>query len=177
MKNLKIIALLASCALLSLNLSYAASKVKASQMIDQLKIPLAKETSAAAGSYVSVVKSGKTLYVSGHISRKDGKVWEGKLGKNMTLEQGKLAARGIAIDLISTLNNFTKNIDSVKIVKLTVFVNSALNFREQHLVANGASDLLVEIFGENGKHARSAIGVTALPLNAAVEVEMIAEIK
>ena len=131
-----------------------------------------------AAAYVMTVRSGQTLYVSGHIAKKEGKPWVGKLGKDMTTEQGREAARAVAIDLIATLNAACDgDLSRVRrIVKLVSLVNSTPDFIEHHLVTNGASELLADVFGEAGKHARSAFGVAAIPLGACVEIEMIAEI-
>mgnify|MGYP006272338347 CR=1 FL=1 len=133
---------------------------------------------APAAAYVMTVRSGHTLYVSGHIAKKDGKPWVGKLGRDMTTDQGREAARAVAIDLIATLNAACDgDLSRVRrIVKLVSLVNSTPDFIEHHLVTNGASELLVEVFGESGKHARSAFGVAAIPLGACVEIEMVAEI-
>ncbi len=131
-----------------------------------------------AAAYVMYVQSGNTLYVSGHIAKKDGKPWVGQLGRDMTTEQGREAARAVAIDLIATLNAACGgNLERVKrIVKLVSLVNSTPDFTEHHLVTNGCSELLGEVFGDAGKHARSAFGVAQLPLGSCVEIEMIAEI-
>jgi enamine deaminase RidA (YjgF/YER057c/UK114 family) len=112
------------------------------------------------------------------LSKKDGKIWVGQLGKDITTDEAKLAARGIAVDLIATLQAACGgDLKRVKrVVKLMSLVNSTPDFTEQHLVTNGASELIGEVFGEQGKHARSAFGVAQLPLGACVEIEMIAEI-
>ena len=131
-----------------------------------------------AAAYVMFVQSGNTLYLSGHIAKKDGKPWVGQLGRDMTTEQGREAARAVAIDLMATLNAACGgNLERVRrIVKLVSLVNSTPDFTEHHLVTNGCSELLGEIFGDAGKHARSAFGVAQLPLGSCVEIEMIAEI-
>ena len=131
-----------------------------------------------AAAYVMYAQSGNTVYLSGHLPKKDGKIWVGQLGKDTTTEEAKLAARSIAIDLIATLQAACGgDLKRVKrIVKLMSLVNSTPDFTEQHLVTNGASELIGEVFGEQGKHARSAFGVAQLPLGACVEIEMIAEI-
>jgi enamine deaminase RidA (YjgF/YER057c/UK114 family) len=130
-----------------------------------------------AAAYVMAASCGNTVFVSGHIAKKDGKVLVGKLGENMDTETGKSAARLIAIDLLSTLQNHLGSLDKVKrIVKVMGLVNSTPNYTEQHLVINGCSELLFEVFGDAGKHARSAFGVTQIPLGACVEIELIAEI-
>lgn len=132
-----------------------------------------------AAAYVMYAQSGNTVYLSGHLAKKDGKIWVGQLGKDTTTEEAKLAARGIAIELIATLQAACGgDLKRVKrIVKLMSLVNSTGDFTEQHLVTNGASELIGEVFGEQGKHARSAFGVAQLPLGACVEIEMIAEIE
>jgi enamine deaminase RidA (YjgF/YER057c/UK114 family) len=128
-------------------------------------------------AFVPAVRTGNLLFVSGHIAKKDGKPWSGKLGENLFTAQGKEAARGIAIDLLATLHAALGDLNKIaRIVKLLVLVNSAPTFTEQHLVANGASELFVEIFGKNGAHARSAFGVAQIPLGACVEIELIAEV-
>lgn len=134
--------------------------------------------SAPAASYVMFAQTGNTVFLSGHIAKKDGKPWVGQLGKNLSTEEGKQAARAIAIDLIATLQAACGgDLNRVKrIVKVMSLVNSTPDYTEQHLVTNGASDLFSEIFGEQGKHARSAFGVAQIPLGACVEIELIAEI-
>src|SRR6266850_594309 len=130
---------------------------------------------AAKAKYVS---AGKLVFISGHIAKKDGKPWTGKLGADLTTAEGKQAAHTIAIDLLATLQAAAGDLNKIqRIVKLLVLVNSAPTFTEQHLVANGASELLIEIFGrERGAHARSAFGVAQIPLGSCVEVELIAEL-
>jgi enamine deaminase RidA (YjgF/YER057c/UK114 family) len=132
---------------------------------------------AAPGAvYVPFVRTGNLVYVAGHIAKKEGRPWVGRLGENMATAEGKAAARAIAIDLMGTLNAAVGDLERVqRIVKLLVLVNSAPTFTEQHLVANGASELLVEVFGERGPHARSAFGIAQIPLGACVEIELIAE--
>jgi enamine deaminase RidA (YjgF/YER057c/UK114 family) len=136
------------------------------------------EVAPPAAAFVLYVRTGNLLFVSGHIAKKDGKPWTGKLGANLNTAQGKEAARGIAIDLMATLHAATGDLNKiVRIVKLLVLVNSTPDFTEQHLVANGASELLGEIFGERGLHARSAFGVAQIPLGSCVEIELIAELQ
>jgi enamine deaminase RidA (YjgF/YER057c/UK114 family) len=131
-----------------------------------------------AAAYVMYVRSGSTLFVSGHIAKQEGKPWVGQLGRDMTTEQGRQAARGVAIDLMATLNAACDgNLSKIKrIVKLVSLVNSTADFTEHHLVTNGCSELLAEVFGEAGMHARSAFGVAQLPLGSCVEIEMIVEL-
>ena len=131
-----------------------------------------------AAAYVPYVQSGNLVFLSGHIARKDGKPWVGQLGRDMTTEQGQAAARAIAIDLLGTLQAACGgDLNRVKrIVKLMSLVNSTGDYTEQHLVTNGASELLGQVFGDKGKHARSAFGVAQIPLGACVEIELIAEL-
>jgi enamine deaminase RidA (YjgF/YER057c/UK114 family) len=140
-----------------------------------IKIP---KVGAPAASYVMASHVGNIVYLSGHIAKKSSQVWVGKLGLNMTTEEGKLAARSVAIDLLATLEKHLGDLDLVKrIIKITSLVNSTQEFTDQHIVTNGCSDLMVDVFGDAGKHARSAFGVAQLPLGACVEIELIAEIK
>jgi enamine deaminase RidA (YjgF/YER057c/UK114 family) len=131
-----------------------------------------------AAAFVPAVQTGNLIFTSGHIARKDGKPWAGKLGAELTTAQGKEAARGIAIELLATLHAATGDLEKIaRIVKLLVLVNSTPQFTEQHLVANGASEFLIQVFGERGKHARSAFGIAQIPLGACVEIELIAELR
>ena len=131
-----------------------------------------------AAAFLPFVRVGNLLFVSGHIAKKDGQPWTGKLGADLTTAEGKNAARDVAIQLMGTLHAATGDLSQIaRIVKLLVLVNSAPTFAEQHLVANGASELLGEIFGESGKHARSAFGVAQIPLGACVEIELVAELR
>jgi enamine deaminase RidA (YjgF/YER057c/UK114 family) len=135
------------------------------------------ELVAPAAAFVPFVRTGNLVFVSGHIARKGGKPWIGKLGSEVTTEQGKQAARGIAIELLATLQAAVGDLNKVRrIVKLMVLVNSAPTFTEQHLVANGASELFGEVFVTHGTHARSAFGVAQIPLGSCVEIELIAEV-
>lgn len=132
-----------------------------------------------AAAYVPFVQTGNLVFLSGHIARKDGKPWVGKLGATMTTDEGKAAARAIAIDLMGTLSAAVGgDLGRIKrIVKLMSLVNSTLEFTEAHLVTNGASELLGEVFGaEVGAHARSAFSVAQIPMGACVEIELIAEV-
>ncbi|MBB2930979.1 RidA family protein [Paraburkholderia silvatlantica] len=145
--------------------------------LEQLGITL-PQAGAPAAAYVMSAQSGNTVYLSGHIAKKDGKVWAGKLGESLTTEEGQAAARAIAIDLLATLHAHTGDLNKVKrVVKLMSLVNSTLAFTEQHIVTNGASELIADVFGEKGKHARSAFGVAQIPLGACVEIELIAEVE
>jgi enamine deaminase RidA (YjgF/YER057c/UK114 family) len=131
-----------------------------------------------AAAYLPFVQTGQLVFLSGHIAKKDGKPWVGQLGKNMTTDEGKAAARAIAIDLMGTLQAAVGDLGKVKrIVKLMSLVNSTGDFTEQHLVTNGASELFGEVFGAAGAHARSAFGVAQIPMGACVEIELIAEVE
>jgi enamine deaminase RidA (YjgF/YER057c/UK114 family) len=135
-------------------------------------------SSAPAAAYVMHVRSGNLVFISGHIAKKDGKAWVGQLGKTMGTDEGKQAARSIAVDLMGTLHAAVGDLNRVRrIVKLMSLVNSTPDFTEQHLVTNGCSELLVEAFGDKGRHARSAFGVAQIPMGACVEIEMIAEVE
>ena len=117
-----------------------------------------------AAAYVPFVQSGNLLFLSGHIAKKDGKPWVGQLGRNMQTAQGKDAAA------VGDLNKIQR------IVKVMSLVNSTPEFVEHHLVTNGCSELIGQIFGNKGAHARSAFGVAQLPMGACVEIELIAEL-
>jgi len=147
------------------------------EKLKSLDITLASPATPAA-AYVMYVQTGNLVFISGHIAKKDGAPWVGQLGKNISTEEGKQAARSIAIDLIGTLQAACGgDLTRVKrIVKVMSLVNSTPDFTEQHLVTNGCSELLGEVFGDAGKHARSAFGVAQIPLGSCVEIELIAEI-
>ena len=131
-----------------------------------------------AAAYLPFMQTGNLVFISGHIAKKDGKPWVGQLGLTMTTEEGKAAARAIAIDLMGTLQAAAGgDLERVKrIVKVMSLVNSTSTFTEQHLVTNGCSELLGEVFGDAGRHARSAFGVAQIPLGACVEIELIAQV-
>jgi enamine deaminase RidA (YjgF/YER057c/UK114 family) len=130
-----------------------------------------------AAAYVPYVQTGNLVFLSGHIAKQDGKVWVGQFGKTMSTAEGQAAARAVAIDLLGTLHVAIGDLNRVKrIVKLMSLVNSTGDFTEQHLVTNGASELIGQLFGARGAHARSAFGVAQIPMGACVEIEMIAEI-
>jgi len=131
-----------------------------------------------AAAYVPFVRSGHLVFISGHIAKKDGKAWVGQLGLTMATQEGRAAARAVAVDLMGTLQAAAGDLARVKrIVKVLSLVNSAPTFTEHHLVTNGCSELMVDVFGpEVGAHARSAFGVAQLPMGACVEIELIAEL-
>jgi enamine deaminase RidA (YjgF/YER057c/UK114 family) len=144
--------------------------------LTELNIALPPVATPAA-AYVPFVQTGNLVFLSGHIAKQDGKPWVGQLGKNMSTTQGQAAARAIAIDLLGTLHAAIGDLNRVKrIVKLMSLVNSTGDFTEQHLVTNGASELISQVFGAQGAHARSAFGVAQIPLGACVEIELIAEV-
>lgn len=129
-------------------------------------------------SYVPVSLSGGFAYVSGQVPLSDGKLmWTGRLGENLDVAQGAEAAKRCAVQALAALRSELGSLDRVKrIVRVGVFVTSAPGFTDQPKVANGASDLLVEVFGEAGRHARAAVGVPELPLGSPVEVEILVEV-
>ena len=142
-----------------------------------LGVVLSQPPSAQA-NYVPSVASGGLVFVSGQLSvAPDGASFVGKVGGDLSVDQGREAARLCGFNILANLNAALGGFDRlVRIVKLTGFVNCTPDFTEPHKVVDGASDLLVDVLGESGRHARSAIGVATLPLGAAVEVEAIAEI-
>lgn len=142
-----------------------------------LDIELHPVSSPAGAAYLPCVRSGNLLFLSGHLAKKDGAIWFGKLGDTISVEEGKRAARSVAIDLLATLQAITGDLNQItRIVKVLSLVNSTADFTEQHLVTNGASDLFNEVFGVMGGHARSAFGVAQLPMGACVEIELVAEV-
>jgi enamine deaminase RidA (YjgF/YER057c/UK114 family) len=133
--------------------------------------------SVPAAAYVPFVQTGNLVFLSGHIAKKDGKPWVGQLGRNLQTAEGKDAARAVAIDLLGTLHAATGDLNKIhRIVKVMSLVNSTSDFVEHHLVTNGCSELIAQIFGEKGAHARSAFGVAQLPTGTCVEIELIAEL-
>ena len=147
------------------------------QRLNQLGITLPPVATPAA-AYVPFVRSGELVFLPGHIAKRDGKPWVGQLGLTMTTLEGQHAARAVAIDLMGTLQAAVGDLSRVRrIVKVLSLVNSTPTFTEHHLVTNGCSQLLGEVFGaEVGAHARSAFGVAQLPLGACVEIELIAQV-
>lgn len=146
------------------------------QRLKELGIEL-PPVAVPAAAYVPFVRTGDLVFVSGHIAKRDGKPYAGQLGRTLDTAAGQAAARAVAIDLLGTLQAAVGDLERVRrIVKLMSLVNSTPDFTEQHLVTNGASELLGEVFGDAGKHARSAFGVAQIPLGACVEIELIAEV-
>jgi enamine deaminase RidA (YjgF/YER057c/UK114 family) len=151
------------------------------QKLQSLGISLPPVATPAA-AYVPFVQTGQQVFISGHIAKKDGTAWVGQLGRTMNTAEGQQAARAIAIDLMGTLQAACRaagtTLDGVaRIVKVVSLVNSTPDFTEHHLVTNGCSQLLSEVFGAAGAHARSAFGVAQLPMGACVEIEMVVELK
>jgi len=157
----------------------AAERASAMSVYDKLKelqITLPEPISPAA-AFVMTVRTGNLLFVSGHIAKRDGKAWSGQLGAELSTHEGKQAARNAAIDVLATMHHALGDLNKVqRILKVLSLVNSTSRFTEHHLVANGSSELLQEVFGEKGKHARSAIGVAQLPLGACFEMELVAQV-
>lgn len=152
--------------------------MSAEQRLADLGITL-PEAPKPVATYLPAVVSGNLLFVSGQACTVDGKMkYQGKVGKNLTLEQGYEAARIAAINALAILKEELGSLDKVKrVVKVFGLVASDPEFYEQPKVINGASDLLVEVFGDKGRHARSAVGTNVLPFNTPVEVEMIVEVE
>jgi enamine deaminase RidA (YjgF/YER057c/UK114 family) len=146
------------------------------EKLKELKIELPPVITPVA-AFVPFTKSGKLVFVSGHVARKDGKPWVGKVKSQIKVEEAKEAARAVAIDVLGVLHAAAEDLNRVqRILKMTVFVNCDPDFTEPHLVGNGASELFLQVLGERVAHARTAIGVAQLPLGACVEIELIAEL-
>jgi enamine deaminase RidA (YjgF/YER057c/UK114 family) len=151
------------------------SKIEA--RLQELGITLPAAPKPAA-SYVPAMTFGDLVYTSGNDCRRNGKlIYEGKLGLDLSIEQGQEAAKQTAINLLAVLKEHLGDLDRIsQIVKVLGFVNSAPGFAEQPYVINGASDFFEQVFGDKGRHARSAIGTSELPFNTPVEIEMIVKI-
>ena len=149
-----------------------------SARLDALGIAL-PEPAAPVAAYVPAVESGGLLYLSGQLPfDADGKVITGRLGEDQDLEHGQEAARACGIMILAQIRKALGSLDRVeRIVRLGVFISSAADFTDQPKVANGASELMEQVFGEAGRHARSAVGVPVLPLGAAVEIDAIVAVK
>jgi enamine deaminase RidA (YjgF/YER057c/UK114 family) len=147
------------------------------EKLDALHIVLPQVTPPVA-AFVPFLRTGSLLFLSGHIAKKNSQPWVGQLGASLTTAQGKEAARAVAIDLLGTLHAAAGDLNKIRrMVKLTVLVNSTSTFTEQHLVANGASELFEQVFGNMGMHVRSAFGVAQVPFGSCVEIDLIAEAK
>ena len=151
--------------------------MSAEKKLKELGIALPQAPKPLA-NYVPAVRAGNLLFVSGHGPYNDGKaIISGKLGKELTIEQGYQTARNVALNCLASVKATSGDLDKVKrVVKLLGMVNCTGDFKDQPRVINGASDLLAEIFGDAGKHARSAVGMQALPNGIPVEIEMILEV-
>ncbi len=152
--------------------------MNAEQKLKEMGIVL-PESPKPLANYVRAVRAGNLLFVSGHGPYNDGKaILVGKLGKEVTIEEGYKTARNVAVNCLSSIRASLGSLDKVKrVVKLLGMVNCTEDFKDQPKVMNGASDLLVEVFGEAGRHARSAVGMQALPNQIPVEIEMILEVE
>jgi enamine deaminase RidA (YjgF/YER057c/UK114 family) len=152
--------------------------MKIEKRLEELGIKLPPPATPVA-NYVTTVQTGNLVFTSGHgPGSGEGPIYKGQLGTDITLEQGYQSARQVAICLISTLKHALSDLDRIKrVVKVVGFVNSAPTFTQQPAVVNGASDLFVEVFGDKGRHARSAVGMSQLPGGIPVEVEMVVEIE
>jgi enamine deaminase RidA (YjgF/YER057c/UK114 family) len=129
-------------------------------------------------NYVPAVRSGNLVYTAGQVSASQGREYKGKLGLDLSVEEGREAARVCGTNCLAALLTVLDSLDRVKrIVRVGGFVNSAPGFDQQPAVLNGVSDLLVEVFGDAGRHARAAVGVSELPAGFAVEVELVAEVE
>ena len=137
------------------------------------------QTPAPLAAYIPAVQAGKFVFTSGQVPLSEGKIkFSGKVGKDLSEAEAQQAAGLCALNCLSAVKGVTSSLDNIeRIIKLVVYVNSDDNFTAQPKVANGASELMIKIFGEKGKHARSAVGVSQLPLNASVEIEMIVLLK
>jgi len=152
--------------------------MKPSDRLNELKIVLPALT-APVGSYVPGIRVGQLIYTSGQIPLVAGKVaFTGKVGRDRSLEEGQAAARQCGLNALGIVADMAGGIDNIaRIVRLAVFVNSAPGFTDQPKVANGASDLMIAIFSDAGRHVRAAVGAAELPLDATVEVEIVAEVR
>jgi enamine deaminase RidA (YjgF/YER057c/UK114 family) len=147
------------------------------EKLDALHIALPQLTPPVA-AFLPFLRTGNLLFLSGHIAKKNSQPWVGQLGASLTTAQGKEAARAVAIDLLGTLHAAAGDLNKIgRMVKLMVLVNSTSTFTEQHLVANGASELFEQVFGNMGMHVRSAFGVAQVPFGSCVEIDLIAEVK
>jgi enamine deaminase RidA (YjgF/YER057c/UK114 family) len=138
-----------------------------------------QETPKPLAAYIPAIRIDNFIFTSGQLPIDDGKLkYAGRIGENLSEEEGKLAAQIAVLNCLSTVKSIVNNLDKIEqIVKLTVYINSSTTFTNQPEIANGASELLINIFGEKGKHTRSAVGVGSLPRNSSVEIEMILKIK
>jgi enamine deaminase RidA (YjgF/YER057c/UK114 family) len=151
------------------------------ERLDALRIKLPESPPPVVDGYaprfVPFVRTGNLVYVSGRLAKMDGKPYAGKLGQQVTTAEGRQAARDVAIEVLATLQTALGDLEKVtRIVTMTVLVNSAPDFTESHEVANGASILLCEVFGDRGAHTRTTVGAAQIPFGACLEIEMIVEV-
>lgn len=168
---------LISVLFVSISIAACAQK-SAEENIKELKLELFSPPAPMA-NYVRAVRVGNLLFLAGHGPTKaDGSNIQGKVGVDLTIDEGYQAARQVGIAMLSTIKSELGSLDKVKrTVKVTGWVNCKADFKDQPKVMNGFSDLMVAVFGDNGKHARAALGANALPSNISVEVEMIIEVE
>ncbi len=151
--------------------------MKVEQALADLGLTLIEPPAVPAGNYLPAVRVDKLLFVSGHTGTSAHEL-RGKIGRDLTIEQGYEAARYTMLACLGSIKQVLGDLDQVeRVVKLLGFINAADGFGDTPKVLNGASDLLIKLYGENGRHARSAIGVAALPANAPVEIEMIVQVR
>ncbi len=152
--------------------------MKIEKRLEELGIELPPPATPVA-NYVTTVQTGNLVFTSGHgPGTGEGKIYKSQLGTDASVEEGYASARQVALGLISTLKHALGDLDRIKrVVKVVGFINSSADFTDQPAVLNGASDLFVEVFGDKGKHARSAVGMVQLPGGIPVEIEMIVEIE
>jgi enamine deaminase RidA (YjgF/YER057c/UK114 family) len=151
------------------------------ERLNALGITLPDEAPPIVPGYVPIfapfVRTGNLLFLSGRLAKKDGALWIGKLGAEVTSAEGKVAARGVAIEMLAAMQAATGDLENIRrIVRLFVMVNCTPSYTEPHVVANGASELFMEVFGERGAHTRSAVGVAQAPFGACVEIDLVVEV-
>ena len=170
--------LITSAAILIISLSSVAQKIDYDKKLNELGIELFTPSKPVA-NYVKAVRTGNLLYLSGHGPGKaDGTSMTGKVGAELTIDDGYAAARQAGISILSTIKSELGSLNKVKrVVKVLGMVNCTSDFTDQPKVINGFSDLMVSVFGEKGKHERSAVGMNALPSNITVEIEIILEVE
>ncbi|MEA3245615.1 MAG: RidA family protein [Gemmatimonadota bacterium] len=146
-----------------------------------LEISLPAEPPPVVAGYVPAfapfVRTGNTLHLSGRLAKKDGRLWIGKVGHEVTAAEGAQAARDIAVEMLAVMQAAVGDLEHItRVVRLMVFVNCTPQFTEPHVVANGASEVLTQVFGARGVHARSAVGVASTPFGACVEIDLVVEV-
>lgn len=152
------------------------------QQLRALQITLPKVAPPVVAGYtptfVPWVRSGNLLFLSGRLAKRDGEIWVGKVGREVSVQEGNAAARGVAIELLAAVQDAVGDLERVeRIVRLFAMVNCTPDCTEPHVVANGASELFVQVFGERGAHSRSAIGVAQVPFGACVEIDLVVQVR